>query len=522
MIKEQVKINSKESRTRNVSRNAVFGLITQIIRIFLEFIIRTVFIKKLGEDYLGVNGLFTNVLTILSFAELGIGNAIIFNMYKEVANENIEKLKSLMAFYKKAYITIGIAVLTIGGLITPFIPKIINGKPNISDNIFLIYVLFLINTGISYFFAYKKSIISAYQKEYIISTIKLISEILKSILQILVLIIFNDYILFLIIQIVSTLLDNLIASIEANRRFKFLKDKNVKPLPQTEKSKIFTNVRALVMYKFGSVILNGTDNIIISSMLNIATVGIVSNFNLIINTLTTLIASVLNGFTSSIGNLNSNNDVSKQEDILNELQIICVWIYGFCSIMFIILANDFMKLWIGSNYQLAYISVIAIGLHFYINGVQFAGYTYRTTMGLFEKGKYCPVIGSVINIILSIVLCKIIGLTGIILATSISRLLTTTWYDIYMIYKYKFKKSPIKYYSKYLFYFVITTLIFIICNYVSSFISSGLIETLIIKFIISALLINIIYFLVFCKNRFFQDIIQRIKLIINRKQTFKL
>lgn len=516
MIKEQVKI-SKESRTKNVSKNAFFGLSTQIIRIFLEFLIRTVFIKKLGEDYLGVNGLFTNVLTILSFAELGIGNAIIFSMYKEVANENIEKLKSLMAFYKKAYVTIGIVVLTIGGLITPFIPKIINGKPNISDNIFLIYLLFLINTGISYFFAYKKSIISAYQKEYVISTIKLISEVFKSLFQIIILIIYKNYVLFLLIQIASTLLDNVIASIEANKRYPFLNDKNITPLPKNEKNKIFTNVKALVMYKFGSVILNGTDNIIISSMLNIATVGIVSNFNLIITTLTTLIASILNGFTSSIGNLNSNKDINKQEDILNELQIICVWIYGFCSIMFIILANDFIELWVGSNYRLAYISVIAIGLHFYVNGVQFAGYTYRTTMGLFEKGKYCPIIGSIINIILSILLCKKIGLTGIILATSISRLLTTTWYDIYMIYKYKFEKNPFNYYLKYIQYFALTICIFIICNYISSLIATTLISSLLLKFIINVLIINFVYIIVFSKNRYFKDILKRIKMVIERK-----
>lgn len=507
-----------ESRTKNVSKNAAFGLIAQTLRILIEFIVRTIFIKQLGEDYLGVNGLFTNVLTILSFAELGIGNAIIFSMYKEVANNNVEKLKSLMALYKKAYITIGIIVLIIGGIITPFIPKIINGKPNISDNIYLIYLLFLINTGISYFFAYKKSIISAYQKEYILSTIKLSSEIVKAILQIFILLFIKNYIMFLLVQIACTFIDNFIASIIANKKYSFLKEKNIIPLQKNEKDNIFKNVKALVLYKFGSVILNGTDNIIISSMLNIATVGIISNFNLIISTLTTLIGSVLNGFTSSIGNLNSSKNVKKQEAILNELLLICVWIHGFCSIMFIILANDFMNLWVGKNYQLADISVIAIGLHLYVNGVQHAGYTYRTTMGLFEKGKYCPIIAAIINIVLSILLCKLIGLTGIILATSISRLVTTTWYDIYMVYMYKFNKSPLKYYLNYLFYFCITIFIFILCNYLSSLLKFNLLTGLFVKFIVCAIVINIIYLIIFSKNEYFKDIVKKVNGIIWKKK----
>lgn len=509
---------SRESRTKNVSINASIGLITQIIRTILEFVVRTVFIKKLGEEYLGVNGLFTNILTILSFAELGIGNAIIFNMYKEVASNNVEKLKSLMNLYKKAYITIGVILLIIGGFITPFIHEIINGTPNISENIYIIYLLFLINTVISYFFAYKKSIISAYQKEYVISTIKMTSEIFKAVLQIMVLIIFNNYILFLIVQILSTFFDNLIASIEANKRYTFLKDKKVNPLSEVEKKNIFRNVKSLVMYKFGSVILNGTDNIIISKMLNIATVGIVSNFNLIIATLTTLIGSMLNGFTASVGNLNSSNDTNKQEDVLNELLIICVLIYGFCSIMFVILANDFMNLWVGENYELAYITVIAIGIHFYVNGVQHAGYTYRTTMGLFEKGKYCPIIAAIINIVLSIILCKFMDLTGIILATSISRLLTTTWYDIYLIYKYKFNKTPMTYYKKYIMYFILTITLFLICNYLTSLIYTNLCLKLFLKAIFSSTIICIFYLIVFSRNKYFRSILVRVKGVLYGKK----
>ena len=171
----------KESRTKNSFKNFQFGAITQVINTIFSFISRTIFIKVLGEEYLGVNGLFTNILTVLSFAELGIGNAIIFSMYKPIAENNKDKINALMKLYKKAYNIIGIVVLLIGICVVPFLDFIIKDPPNIHENIEMVYLLYLLNTSLSYFFTYKKSIISAQQKEYIINTYKIIFIIIKNV-----------------------------------------------------------------------------------------------------------------------------------------------------------------------------------------------------------------------------------------------------------------------------------------------------------------------------------------------------
>ena len=514
-----MKNNMKEnSRTKNVTINASWGMLTQIVKIILEFIVRTVFIKCLGSEYLGVNGLFTNILTVLSFAELGIGNAIIFSMYKEISNKNEEKIKSLMKLYKQCYITIGFIVFFVGIGLMPFIRYIINGEPNIKENILLIYFLFLLNTSISYFFSYKKAIISAHQKEYIINIYKLITEVIKVSLQIAILIITKNFILYLLIQILCTILDNVLTYIKANKMYDYINDKNIKKLEKEERHNIFVNVKSLVMYKFGSIILNGTDNVIISKMLSLSTVGILSNFNLITNTVTTLVGSVLNGFTASVGNLNTTNDIKKQENVFKQISFVCFWIYGFCAIGILSLSNDFMELWVGKEYQLPLITVFAIVLHLYINGVQFTGYTYRVTMGLFKKGKYCPIIAAIINIILSIALCKLIGLSGIIFATSISRLITTTWYDIFMVYKYKFNSSPLKAYTRYLFFTILVIINgFVTYNVINLITTSGILG-FIIKLTLVIIITNTIFLLLFFKTYEFKAIYARFKELLWKKK----
>ena len=214
----------KESRTKNSAKNLGTGVIVQVINILMEFIVRTIFIKILGKEYLGINGLFTNILTMLSFAELGIGTAIIFNMYKPVAENDKNKIRALMQLYKKSYNIIGVVVFALGICVIPFMKYIVKEAPTIKESIILIYILFLLNTSVSYFFTYKKSIISAHQKQSIINNIDSVFYLVRSILEIIFLIITKNYIVFLIIKIVSTLSENFIISMKANKMYPYLKE----------------------------------------------------------------------------------------------------------------------------------------------------------------------------------------------------------------------------------------------------------------------------------------------------------
>ena len=442
------------SRTDNIVENMKTGLIVQLLNKILAFVVRTVFIKVLSTEYLGVNGLFTNILTILSFAELGIGNAIIFSMYKPVANNDQEKIKSLVKLYKKSYETIGMLVLAIGMCIMPFLNVIIKDTPNIKENISFIYFLFLLDTGLSYFFTYKKSIISAYQKESIINNYTTIIYLIRAIAQIIFLLITKNFIIYLIIQISSTLILNIVLSLKADKMFPYLKEKDVQKLEDKEKKSIYSNVKALIIYKFGAVILNGTDNIIISSMINVSMVGLCSNYTLIIESVKSILKSILNGVKASVGNLNASDDVIKKEKIFYQLFFICFWFYTFCCVAIMVLINPFIKLWIGEQYILGQSIIICLVLTMYIDGLRLTGITYRETLGLFEKGKLSPFMAATFNIIFSIILGKIFGVAGIFLATSIANIMTLVWVDPYLIHKYEFKSSVKKYFKTFLKYII--------------------------------------------------------------------
>lgn len=507
----------EKSRTKNTIRNVKTGIIVQLINKLMAFIVRTVFIKVLNAEYLGVNGLFTNILTMLSFAELGIGTAIIFNMYKPVAEDDKEKIKSLMNLYKKSYNTIGIVIFLLGLCVIPFMKFIIKEAPSINESLTFIYILFLINTSSSYFFTYKKSIISAYQQESIINKIDSVFYLLKTILEISFLILTKDYIVYLIIQISTTILENVIISNKANKLFPYLKEKNVKKLDRAEEKSIFSNVKALIIYKFGDAIMQGTDNVLISALINVSTVGLCSNYTLIISAVNGLLLSAIKGITASIGNLNAIGKKEKKESIFYQLTFINFWIYGFCAVAFIVLLNPFIEVWLGNNYILNLLVPLSLALSFFVCGIRTPAYTYRTTLGLFEKGKLTPFIAAIFNIVFSIILGKLFGVSGIFFATSLAQLVSYSWMDPYLIYKYEFDK-PMNIYIKKIFKYIVAFAVAVICCLgVTKVISFTGIISLILKALIVVLLCNLIFLLFFhrskeyilLKERFISPIIKK-------------
>lgn len=506
-------------RTKNTIRNVKTGFIVQLVNKLMAFVVRTVFIMSLNSEYLGINGLFTNVLTILSFAELGIGTAIIFNMYKPVAVNDKEKIKSLMKLYKTSYNIIGMVVFILGLLVIPLMDVIIKEKVNIPENINIIYLLFLIDTTSSYFFTYKKSIITAYQKQSIINNIDSVVYLIRSIVSILVLVFTKNYYLYLIIQIVFTVLENIYISNKANKMFPYLKETNVDRLEKEEKKDIFKNVKSLVVYKFGSVIMNGTDNILISSLINVIMVGLVSNYNLIITSIKSILNSALNGVIASIGNLNASDDKVKKEETYFDLTFVYFIIYSFCSIAFIILLNPFIEIWLTSKYVLGFSIALILGFNFFVEGMRQPAYIYRTTLGLFSKAQITPYIGAISNIILSIVLCKYMGLRGIFLATIISQLISYSWIDTFLIYKYEFKKSPKDFFSKYIKYFIVFIFELFITYLISKYIIFGMYLSFVFNTILVLIVPNILNIIIFRKtneykrmfNKFINPVLKKIK-----------
>ena len=514
-----MKNNKETSRTVNVIRNSFFGVVSRFGVLLLQFICRTIFIKILGEEYLGLNGLFTNILTILSFAELGLGNAIIYNMYKPIANKDNEEISKLLKLYRKCYNYIALFILVSGLLCIPFLKNLIGETPDIKENIYLIYILFLLQSITSYFLTYRRSLISANQKEYMCSNADLVSELIASILKIIVLLVLKDYILFLIIQISRNIIANGILYYKSKKMYPEIDENSVSNLSKKETKKIFKNVKDLMLYRISTTINSGTDNIIITKIINLSAVGLASNYALLIGAVNQILLKVMTSFTAGIGNVNAKDSIENREKVFYNLMFIVTWIYGFCAVMLAVFLNPFIEIcWIGSKYTLSISVVYALVLEFYINGVQYAGYNYAITTGLFKKAKWGAFSSAIINIILSIILGYKYGVFGIFLATGLSRILSQTWVDPYLVFKYEFKKSSKPYFIKFLRNFLFVAVTLIICQLIFSNIKMINIVSVVMYAVACAILCNIIFFILFRKTWEYKDMIERIKFLLIKKK----
>lgn len=496
----------KKSRSANSARNMAVAGISKFLVVLMGFFARTIFIKSLSTEYLGINGLFANILTILSFAELGIGDAMIFSMYMPLKNNDTAKIKSLIKLYKKAYHYIAIFVGLIGVILIPFLKYLIKDPPNIKEDLIMIYLFYLLNTVISYLFIYKKSIITADQNDYIVTAYHNTFYIIQLIIQSVILLITHNFFAYLFIQLLVTFIDNIFISNKANKMYPFIVEKHANSLLEDEKKEIFKNVKALSISKIAGVILNGSDNLIISRMFGITIVGLVSNYTLIINAVHGILWQILSALIASIGNLNTESDAIRKAYVFNQLFLLTYWLYSFSCIAIGVIINPFTEIWIGKNYLLNNLTVFALVWSIYTSGINFPLYSFRMTTGIFNEVKYYYVLSAVANIVLSIILGRKMGLPGVFIGTSLSRLVTTEIADGIYVYKKAFFLQPKKYFIKYYSY-----LFLFISNYAISYSLSNIVKTngvfgLIIKLLMCVIVSNLFLYFVFRRSLEFREL----------------
>lgn len=446
----------KESRTKYTFLNSITGMIVKIVTIVVAFVTRTVFIKTLGIQYAGVSGVFSNVLTVLSFAEMGIGTAIVYALYKPIADNDEVQIAKLMNAYKKIYSIIAVVILVLGLCLIPFLGFIITDVPDIIEDIRLIYVLYLLNTASSYLLIYKSSFLTAAQKDYLVSKAKIIVSIGKATVECAVLLLTHNFIFYLLISIFTQVTQNIYIARVAEREYPVLREKTNERLSSDEKGRLFKDVKALFMYKVSGTVLDGTDSIVISSFIGTSFVGILGNYNLIVNQIYSFVMEIFTATSASIGNLAATSSKEHQKNVFDKMLFLCFWIYCFCATSLWTLLNPFMTIWQGKNLLFPSSMVLLLVMDFWMKGMLSPISQFRTSNGLFVQGQYRPLIMAVINIVVSIYLVKRIGIAGVILGTIISRVSTQVWYDPYLVFKYVFKTSVWKYYLTYALYGVVT------------------------------------------------------------------
>lgn len=482
-------------RTENVARNSFYGIIKTLIQLFMRFATRTIIINFLSEEYLGVDSLFSSILQVLSLAELGFGSVIIYSMYKPVAENDIEKISSLLAIYKKIYWIVGCSILVIGLCITPFLKHLISGDPPSDINIYVVFIIFLLNTVGGYTFAYKRSLLAAYQRNDIENKIGTYSLLALGVMQIVFLTALKSYYAYVIFMPIFTVLENVIITIVTTRMYPNIK--NGKPLSKQEKIQLRNNTFAMMGQQLGNVAVFSTDNIIISAFLGLSLVGLYNNYYLLISAINAFIAVFFTSITSTIGNSVADEKVEKNYLNFRDLSFFNLWITVFCGACFISLFQPFITLWIGEQYLLGMSEVICIIVSFICLCNRRVVNTYRTATGTFYKDRFKPILEAVVNLVLSLIFVRYLGLTGILLGTICSHTLVAIPIEAHTIFKHYFKKPVIPYLLKQLLYFAVIGSISALTWYICSFLPSSGVAYFIAKLGICLVVPNLLMFIMF-------------------------
>lgn len=506
-------------RTRYSFWNIVVSIGAQFINIILLFFCRQIFLRYLSEEYLGVNGLFTNILTVFSLSELGIGTAMMYGMYKPVAENDEDKICRLMNLYKKLYFLVGSIVLILGLLLFPFLEYLI--KENNIPHIKRIYLLYLADSVLSYFFSYKQTLIQAYQKAYIVSGISQAIRCIQNLMQIFLLIYFANYYMYLVVQISCQIGTNVVLALVADRMYPFLKN-NKKDLPSKEEQiDLFRQVKATGIHKFGGVFVSNTDNLLISAFVGLSMVGIYSNYKMILNSLRLMMSYIYNAFTASIGNMAAVESKKKILEIYNSLNFMMAILYGWMSICLLLLFNLFIGNFFGDRFILAFPTVSIIVVEFYLHGMRQMTLRFRDGMGLYWYDRYKPIFEVIINLVFSVILVQRYQIAGVLLGTIISTLATNFWIEPYILMRYgigeNWEKNLLNYFVRYLYYAVFTLLSGIICWFSVNLIPDTGFISLIIKGFIISIVYLILTVLVFRKCREWNILWEKIMGILNMR-----
>lgn len=500
------------NRTKNALRNISWGLIQKLCMLLLPFLTRTALIKFLGADYLGLSSLFTSILGLLSLAELGISNAIISSMYKPIADKDTDTICALMAFYRRAYYLIGIIVIVVGIGLMPFLGNLINGDVPNDINLQALYLIYLFNTAISYFlFSYRNCIFIAHQRNDINSKIQTICSILQNLLQILLIIFIKNYYCFAIIIPISSVSVNLITAFLARKTYPEYVTRG--SLNASVKTEVKQRVLGLMLGKISSTIRSSIDSLFISAFLGLTLVAMYSNYFYVVTSVAGIIQTLESALVAGVGNSVTTDSVEKNHDDFLKFTFMLQWIVGWCSICVLCLEQPFMELWVGKELMFGNTMVVLCALYLFVCCICIIRSIYTQALGLWWSLRYLSFIDIFVNIGLNYFLGKIFGVYGILTATIIDiAFVSIPWTTYFLFRDYFGLKKYWQYMALYIKYFAISAgtgfITWQICN-LNSF------DSIFLKLLSNAgiciIIPNMVYLLVFRKNKYFMSIFSIIK-----------
>lgn len=450
---------TSKSRIKNSIRNTLFAAISFIIKAILQFIVRAVFIRYFAVEYLGINGLFADVLNMLSLAELGVGNAIVYSMYKPIADNDIETVKSLVKLYRNVYLIIAFIVGALGVGLIPVLPYLIKDIPNININYTVIYLLCLFQTIVGYLFAYRRSLIFAYQRNDIESKVSIFTQVVLAICQLIVIVMWKNIYIYTLVSVICNSIDAIMVYYFSYKLFPNIKGK-ARKLDKSVQKEIKKNIGAMMIHKLGGAMVFSTDSIIISSFIGTAILGKYSNYTLVTSAFSSVLTLIITALKSSIGNYISEKNEKDTYFLFKSLLLLFFWFLSIITIGVAVCFQDFIQLYAGNEqYVLPDTTVLLICINFFLSKSRMMVNAFKDGAGLFWNDRFKPIFEVLINLCLDFILVHFWGINGVILATILSEVLVPLWFEPYVLYKNYFKISSVHYFLRVAFYIILTILI---------------------------------------------------------------
>lgn len=505
------------NRTKNATRNVFFGMMLKVYQIIVPFLMRTAMIYIMGVEYLGLNSLFTSVLQVLNMAELGVGSAMIYSIYKPIADNNEQEICALLRLYRRYYRIIGLVIGAIGLCLTPIIPRLINGTVPDNLNVYILYLLNLSATVITYWlFAYKASLLQAHQRNDIASKVMIITNTIQYSVQFLVLWLTKNYYLYVLVMLGSQALANIITAVLATRMYP-----NYKPMGELDEKKrksINQRIKDLFTAKLGSTVVTSADTIVISSFLGLTILAMYQNYYFIMSSVMGIITIIFGSCLAGVGNSMITESIDKNYNDFCVITFFINWIATVCICCFATLYHPFISLWVGAEYTFDGLFVLLMCVYFYLVVMQQMNGMYKDAAGIWHQDRYRPLISAILNLALNITFVKIWGIYAIVASTVLSYLFLAMPWMIQNIFKYIFKRSCMHYVVSVLKYFATACIIMGICAVLSRLTTDlNLYMQIVINGIVSVLLSNVLLIIIYRKSDLFCQMLQLINRVTGDK-----
>lgn len=500
-----------DSRSKNVSRNIIYAFANKVVAFVLPFVARTIILYLLGEDYLGIGSLFTSVLSFLSLAELGLGSAIVYSMYKPIAENDTDQICALLAYYRQLYRKIGAAILLTGTILVPAIPYLIKGEPPQGVNVYILFYIYLINTVISYFFAgYKQSLVTAHQRSDIVSKISLLVNVFIQFGQIFVLIWTRNFYAYALVPIGGTILTNVLNMAVTNKRYPNLQCRG--NLDEESRAGIKKRLSGLVGTKLNSVVVHSADTLVISAFLSLRDTAVYGNYYYIMNAVNAFVVLFFSSLTASVGNSLVTETQEKNLSLFYRISFINAWISGWCAVCLMCLFHPFMVLWTGESLTYPLGVEIAMVMYFFIFSIQRTMLVFKDAAGIWYEDRFRAYVCMTVNVILNLLLVQVIGIYGVVISSVIAFAISIPWAN-HTLFRYLFHRSEKRNLFLLIYYSFVTLVTAACCYLLTSRIPYGTTRVsmagwLVVRLFVCMVIPNMLFGLFYCRRPEFSETVK--------------